>query len=59
MIRTGDKQVELHDSLGELWIWNGRCVYHVGAEIEMEKNGEAEHNGYYADTLAEAKRWLD
>ena len=59
MIATGNKQVELFDSLGEQWIWNGRCVYHVGAEIEMGEDDTAYENGYYADTLEEAKAWLD
>jgi hypothetical protein len=50
----------IYDSLGELWIWDGRRVFHVRAEIEMLENGEdASENGYPASTIEEAEKWLD
>ena len=59
-IRDEIKGTRLYDTLGEIWYWDGRRVYHLGAEIEMIMNGEdATKNGYPADTLEEAKGWLD
>jgi len=52
--------IKLYDTLGELWYWDGKRVYHLGAEIEMIMNHEdARQNGYPAHTLEEAKAWLD
>ena len=58
-----NRHVELYDSEGELWVWDGRRVYYVKAEEEMIANKvskqELRQNGYLAYTLETAKRWLD
>ena len=43
------------DDIGFWWCWDGHRVYGIEAEIEMEREGCAEQNGYPARTLEEVK----
>lgn len=50
----------IHDALAEEWVYDGKRVYHFGAELEFIRDGENPlDNGYGCSSYAEAMQILN